>query len=605
MGQRASARRLWPLAWAVTAGLLATPAIALDDLSFTVVGDDSAAITKELRQASLLVAAEAEGRTDPRDLVATARAEYERLVNALYGLGHYGPVVRVQVNGVEATNIPTYRTPRRIDRIAVTVDPGRQFHFGSTAITPLARGSQPVGGFTRGDPARAQVIRDAAGSAIDDWRARGHAKAKVRDQELTANHRTAVMNARVWLTPGPRVTFGALSQVTPSAVRAARVQRIAGLPEGEVFSPRALERAAERLRRTGAFASVALREGEVNPDGSMDILLSLDDMTPRRYGFGAEISSLEGLGLSGFWLHRNLLGGAERFRFDAGVSGITPGLGNLDVEIAARLDIPAAFGTDNDAYVMGEASYLREPTFSAYQGAGAVGLRRYFSDTLEGELGLGYMFSRVTDSQGTRNFSIVQVPASLTYDRRDDPLDATRGFYVGLEAEPHYDLMNGAGVWGLADGRVYTSFGADDDVTLAARVQVGRVLGQTATATHPEYLFYSGGGGTVRGQPYQSLSFPAGGGNRIGGQAFAGAQLELRYKATDKIGVVGFYDVGYLGAGGFFDPVNAWHSGAGVGLRYDTGLGPIRFDVGLPVTNGPGGSLLSRVQLYVGIGQSF
>ena len=31
-------------------------------------------------------------------------------------------------------------------------------------------------------------------------------------------------------------------------------------------------------------------------------------------GFGAEISSLDGAGVSGFWLHRNLFGGAERLR---------------------------------------------------------------------------------------------------------------------------------------------------------------------------------------------------------------------------------------------------------------------------------------------------
>ena len=46
--------------------------------------------------------------------------------------------------------------------------------------------------------------------------------------------------------------------------------------------------------------------------------------------------------------------------------------------------------------------------------------------------------------------------------------------------------------------------------------------------------------------------------------------------------------------------------GAGAGLRYYTGLGPIRFDVGVPVS-GPGASLDSvwDAQLYVGIGQSF
>lgn len=604
MGQRAWVERFLPHALAVAMTFAAPSAFALDTLTFTVAGED-AALKEELERASLLRAAEAEGRTDPRDLVATARAEYERLVNALFGMGRYGPVVHVYVDGVEATAIPTYQTPTRVREIAVTVDPGVQFRFGRTAISPLAPGTRPIEAFAPGEPARAEVIRDAASGAVEDWREVGHAKAEVRDQDLTANHRTAVMNAAIWLDPGPEVRFGTLRQMTPSYVRAARIQKIAGLPTGTVFSPEELEMAATRLRRTGAFASVALREGEVNPDGTMDVLLSLDDMKPRRYGFGAEVSSLEGLGVSGYWLHRNLFGGAERFRFDAAVTGITWGMGNLDVELGARLDIPAAVGADTDAYVTAEGAFLQEPSFSGWNVSAAGGLHRYFSDTLEGEVGLGYAYSRITDAQGTRSFSLFQVPAALTWDRRDDPLDASRGFYGALEIEPYYDLTSGPGVWGMVDGRAYLSFGAEDRVTLAARVQLGSVFGQPANMTHPEYLFYSGGGGTVRGQPYQSLSFPAAGGGTIGGKAFAGGQFELRYDATDKIGVVGFFDVGYLGAEGFFDATNAWHSGAGLGVRYDTGLGPIRLDVGLPVTNGPPGRFIDKVQIYVGIGQSF
>jgi translocation and assembly module TamA len=41
-------------------------------------------------------------------------------------------------------------------------------------------------------------------------------------------------------------------------------------------------------------------------------------------------------------------------------------------------------------------------------------------------------------------------------------------------------------------------------------------------------------------------------------------------------------------------------AGAGLGLRYATGFGPIRLDVGVPVSGGGSGA-----QVYVGIGQSF
>ena len=79
------------------------------------------------------------------------------------------------------------------------------------------------------------------------------------------------------------------------------------------------------------------------------------------------------------------------------------------------------------------------------------------------------------------------------------------------------------------------------------------------------------------------------------------ASAEVRARVTPKIGVVGFVDAGYVGATDFAGGDGDWHSGAGLGLRYDTGFGPIRLDVATPV----GGDTGDGVQVYVGIGQSF
>ncbi len=136
---------------------------------------------------------------------------------------------------------------------------------------------------------------------------------------------------------------------------------------------------------------------------------------------------------------------------------------------------------------------------------------------------------------------------------------------------------------------------------MAGRIQAGRAFGQPAANTHPEYLFYSGGGGTVRGHPYQSLSIDAGGGDTIGGRAFLGLSGEVRYKINDSFGAVAFVDGGWLGAENFFDAGSGSHIGAGLGVRYYTGLGPIRLDVAAPVRGGTGKGL----QIYLGIGQAF
>jgi len=64
---------------------------------------------------------------------------------------------------------------------------------------------------------------------------------------------------------------------------------------------------------------------------------------------------------------------------------------------------------------------------------------------------------------------------------------------------------------------------------------------------------------------------------------------------------VAFADAGYVGEDSMPDDEGNWHSGAGVGVRYKTGLGPLRLDVASPV----GGDTGKGVQIYLGIGQSF
>ncbi len=71
---------------------------------------------------------------------------------------------------------------------------------------------------------------------------------------------------------------------------------------------------------------------------------------------------------------------------------------------------------------------------------------------------------------------------------------------------------------------------------------------------------------------------------------------------TDTIGVVPFVDLGAA----YKDPLPDFSEqvrvGAGLGLRYLTPLGPLRFDVAVPVNRRHGDPFFA---FYVGLGQSF
>ncbi|MBL8561991.1 MAG: outer membrane protein assembly factor [Gemmobacter sp.] len=600
------ARRLAALLFA--SSILTQPGWAEDLVRFSVQGAAAEKVEDDLRNASALLTAVGDEKTGAEDLFAAAQAEYGALVTTLYALGHYSPVVHVLVDGREAATIPPLDAPNRIGSVVVTVDPGPKFKFSQAKVAPLAPETELPEDFAAGKTAASGLVREAVQAGIEGWREVGHAKAQVASQDVVADHRANTLSADVRLNPGQRLRFGTLSVTGQQRMSERRILKIAGLPEGEVYSPELLKRSADRLRRTGVFKSVSLAEAEqVRAPDLLDISATVVEEKTRRYSIGAEIASFEGLDLSGYWLHRNLLGGGERLKVEAEIGNIGAQSSGVDYVLGVSLDRPATFTPDTTLGLTTEFGHLAEEDFTADVATLGVNLSHYFSERLTARVGLEYSYAKVEDIFDTYTYKHFALPIGATWDSRDDKLDAKKGYYLDGEIRPFLGYgITDSGVRLKADGRAYVTFGETRPVTFAARGQIGAVLGgATILGTPRDYLFYSGGGGTVRGQPYQALGVEIARiyGDKIGGMAFAAGTAEVRARVTSKIGVVGFADVGYVSPFDLGDEFGEWHAGAGLGLRYATGFGPIRLDIATPikgsVDTGDG------VQFYIGIGQAF
>ena len=582
------------------------PARALDAMSFATPGAGNG-LRDTLVNASLLIGARKDKQVDPQNLFASARADYAKLLGALYSEGYYSGTISILIDGREAATIAPLDAPSRISKIEVIVRPGPRFTFSAARMKPYARGTKLPPDYRDTLTAKSSAIVDAAQAGVDGWRNIGHAKADVAGQSVVADHNTHTVSSEILLAPGPELTFGRLSVSGYERMRIERIRKIAGFPEGEVYSPAKLETVGKRLRRTGVFSSVAITEAEaIGPGNTLDVDLVLTEEKLRRYGFGAEVSGSEGLNLSGFWLHRNLLGGGERLKFDAAVNRIGGKDSEMGYDVGVRIDRPATPVTDATAFVEARVQRLDLGDWTVDGREVSLGLTRVLSDTLTGQVALTYADSTATDAIGSLHYKALSLPVELTWDRRNNPVNATKGFYLNAEVTPFLGFgRTDSGARLMTDARYYHSFGGGKRFTLAARVQAGTVTGSGLLQTPPDYLFLSGGGGTVRGQPYQSLNItsprPGGGTIDTGGASFAGFSGEFRAKVTEKIGAEAFYDVGYITSSDFFGGTTQSHAGAGLGLRYDTGFGPIRLDLGMPVS-GPTGDGL---QIYIGIGQAF
>ena len=73
---------------------------------------------------SLLAAAAREKKEDPQELLADARADYQRILSVLYENGHFGGVVNIYIDGREAATIPPGEWAKVRTGLAVEIPAG-------------------------------------------------------------------------------------------------------------------------------------------------------------------------------------------------------------------------------------------------------------------------------------------------------------------------------------------------------------------------------------------------------------------------------------------------------------------------------------------------
>jgi translocation and assembly module TamA len=212
-------------------------------------------------------------------------------------------------------------------------------------------------------------------------------------------------------------------------------------------------------------------------------------------------------------------------------------------------------------------------------------------------------YDQVEDNFNDRDLILASLPSELVYDGTDNRLEPTTGFKAKLSVEPYHEFEYGStGAFMRAEGSTYFAFDEAGRYVIAGRVAVGSILGGAADELPADRLFVAGGGGSVRGYAYRSIGPRLPNGDIVGGLSLAEASLEFRAKITDTIGVVPFLDAGGAFASRYPDLSDDIKLGAGIGVRYYTGLGAIRVDVATPLNPERGDS---RFALYIGLGESF
>lgn len=185
----------------------------------------------------------------------------------------------------------------------------------------------------------------------------------------------------------------------------------------------------------------------------------------------------------------------------------------------------------------------------------------------------GERFNIGNDEKGTSSLLLPGVGYSKLH--ADSPLDPSRGYRLQINVSGSHraalssvDILH---VNAVAKG-LFTLAGKH---RFLSRLQVGGVGTNRFEDVPPSLRFFAGGDQSVRGYGYQTLSPENDNGVPVGGRYTLVGSAEYQYQFADSWRAALFVDHGNA-INDLFDPLA---TGAGVGIRWISPLGPLRLDV--------------------------
>ena len=591
-------RLLYALAATAAFGALAAgPAWAAQPRA-RVQGD----LDPELRAAILRAIGDTERPVDNRfEARRRATSAAEDAIAVLRSEGYYAAQVEPELDEGD-TPAPTIR-----------VTPGPRFHLARPQIEWVGAAPDPVTDLAAqaalaldpGSPAVAAEVVSAEGRAVATVQDQGYADVTAQPRRVVVDHADDSMLPTYRLAAGQLVKLDGVRLTTNGRTRAAWVAGLAPWKPGETYRSDDVAILERRLLDTGVFETVTVAlapASEAVAGGPRPVVVSLSERKRRTIEVGASYGTNEGAGGDIRWTIYNRLRRADTLALFAKAS-------RLDSRIGADLTLPHWRMADQTLTLDAAAYKLATDAYDSTGFGFKADAQRHYTKTSYLTLGGSLDFSRTNELKpGTltslgRDVITLAGLADLALDRSNDPLNPTHGWRVSARAEP--TLLAGKGTVPYlkvqAGGSAYFPFDKDAKTLLATRLHAGVILNGTVADIPAPQRFYAGGGGSVRGFAYQGVGPRLPDNTPQGGLSVIEGSLELRHELTRTWGVVAFVDAGAVGSTSVpnFKDLGV---GAGVGVRYNLGFGPIRVDVAVPVSGQHGGGAF---QLYVSIGQAF
>jgi outer membrane protein insertion porin family len=375
------------------------------------------------------------------------------------------------------------------------------------------------------------------------------------------------------------------------------IRRELAVAPGQIYDSVRADQSKKRLENLQYFEKVDISPQDTSVPNRKNMVVSVEEKRTGSVTFGAGFSSVDSLlgfveitqGNFDLFNFPYFTGGGEKFRIR-----LQYGLERQDAEIEfkepwfleQRLSLGYNLFYHNATYL---SDYYNERNFGA-----SVSLARGFGQFWSGSITYTiqdfdlYDFAsnssqQLLREQGYRSDSSITL--GMSYDTRDSVLLSRHGVHADFSAEfAGGPLLGQTNIYKFqADAQKYILLPYDMIITIAGSTGVADYFGDSTEVPLFD-RFFLGGSRSIRGFGNRDIGPIDDNDEPLGGDTMAYTNLELTFPIIDRVRGAVWNDMGFLDARPFHytDALQEGDAAAGVGLRLNLPIGPLRLDYGLP-----------------------